>query len=750
MPTDAPPDARHPEIEDVLLGDALGQRYLAYALSTIVSRSLPDVRDGLKPVHRRLLYAMRALGLDPNAGYKKCARVVGDVIGKFHPHGDTAVYDTLVRLAQDFAVRYPLVDGQGNFGNVDGDNPAAMRYTEARLTTVADLLLDGIDEDAVDFRATYDGEDEEPVVLPAGFPNLLANGATGIAVGMATSIPPHNAAEVCHALCHLIDTPDASIVDLLTVMPGPDFPTGGILVEPAASIREAYATGRGGFRLRARWEVEKLSRGTWQIVVTDVPYQVQKSRLVEKIADLVTSRKLALLADVRDESAEDVRLVLEPKSRTVAPDHIMEPLFRLTDLEIRIPLNMNVLDGGIEPKVMDLKGVLQAFLDHRHEVLIRRSCHRLNKIQRRLEILRGFLIVYLNLDEVIRIVREEDEPKQALIATFELTEVQATAVLDMRLRQLRKLEELEIRKEHKALTREARDLNVLLADESKRWRAISAQLREVARQFGPETVLGRRRTTFGQAPAVTDVPVAALVEREPVTVICSEKGWIRCAKGHLSDPGEIRYKEGDAGRFVVAAESTDKLLVFTSDGRFYTLGCDRLPGSRGQGEPLRLMIDLADEAEVIAMLVYAPESRLLVATASGRGFVVEADAVVAQTRGGKQVLGVDDGDRASACVFVSPDADHVAVVGTNRKMLVFPLADVPAMARGKGVILQRYTSGNLSDITTLVLTNGLRWKAGGGQRLEADLSLWRGRRAGSGAKVPRGFPASTKFEPPVA
>ncbi len=732
-------------VEDVALGEALGRRYLAYALSTIVSRSLPDVRDGLKPVHRRLLYAMRALGLDPAAGYKKCARVVGDVIGKFHPHGDVAVYEALVRLAQDFAVRYPLVDGQGNFGNVDGDNPAAMRYTEARLTAVAELLLDGIDEDAVDFRPTYDGEDTEPVVLPAGFPNLLANGASGIAVGMATSIPPHNVAEVCAALRHLIDHPAADVADLLGHLPGPDFPTGGIIVEPAAAIREAYATGRGGFRVRARWVVERLPRGTWQIVVTEIPYQVQKARLIEKIAELINARKLPWLADVRDESAEDIRLVLEPRSRSIAPEHLIEPLFRLTDLEMRIGLNMTVLDGGIEPKVMDLKGVLRAFLDHRHEVLVRRSRHRLAKIARRLEILAGFLLVYLNLDEVIRIVREEDEPKAALMAAFDLSDVQATAILDMRLRQLRRLEEQVIRKEHATLTAEHADVEALLADEGRRWRTISDQLAAVAGQFGPDTPLGRRRTGFGEAPDVSAVPPAALVEREALTVVCSEKGWLRAIKGTIADPGELRYKEGDRGRFVVPAESTDRLLVLTSDGRFYTLACDRLPGGRGQGEPLRLTIDLADHAVPVAMRVYEAGARLLVATDTGRGFVVAADDVVAQTRSGKQVLGVGAGESAAACVPVPPGSDHVAVIGTNRKLLIFALAEVPELARGKGVILQRYADGRLSDLRCFRLADGLSWKAGGGMRTETALDPWRGRRAGAGAKAPRGFPASNRF-----
>ncbi len=732
-------------IHDVPLADALGQRYLAYALSTIVSRSLPDVRDGLKPVHRRLLYAMRELGLDPASSFKKCARVVGDVIGKFHPHGDVAVYDALVRLAQDFAVRWPLVDGQGNFGNVDGDNAAAMRYTEARLTTVAELLLEGIDEDAVDFRATYDGEDQEPVVLPARFPNLLANGASGIAVGMATSIPPHNVAEICQALRHLIKHPGASIETLVGFVRGPDFPTGGLLIESPAAILDAYATGRGSFRLRARWEIERKNHGQWQIVITEIPYQVQKSRLIEKIADLLGARKLPLLADVRDESTETVRIVLEPKSRGIEPAHLMEPLFRLTELETRVALNMNVLDGGVTPRVMTLREVLQAFLDHRHAVLLRRSRHRLGKIDRRLEILAGFLLVYLNLDEVIRIVREEDRPKQALMERFGLTELQATAVLDMRLRQLRKLEELEIRSEHERLSGEREVLHALLVDETLRWKAIAADIAEVAKAFAPETPLGRRRTQFSEALAVTEMPAEALVEREPVTVLCSEKGWIRAAKGHLADTQEIRYKDGDRGRFVLHAASTDKLLLVATDGRVYTLACDRLPGGRGQGEPLRLMVDLAERADPVALFVYRPGGRRLIASDRGRGFVVDEADLLAQTRAGKQVLNLDAQEAAAVCAPLPDGADAVAVIGTNRRMLVFGLDEVPVMARGKGVILQRYATGTLADVAAFTLADGLTWRAGGGVRVEKDLLSWAGKRGQAGTKVPRGFPQSNRF-----
>jgi len=732
-------------IEDVRLVDALGERYLAYALSTIVSRSLPDVRDGLKPVHRRLIYAMRLLRLDPEAGFKKCARVVGDVIGKYHPHGDVAVYDALVRLAQEFAVRYPLVDGQGNFGNIDGDNAAAMRYTEARLTAVAQALLDGIDEDAVDFRPNYDGDDREPVVLPARFPNLLANGAAGIAVGMATNIPPHNVGEICNALRYLIKHPKASIEKLVEFIPGPDFPTGGILVEPHDAIIEAYRTGRGGFRLRARWEVEKLSHGAYQVVVTEIPFQVQKSRLIEKIAELLAARKLPLLADIRDETTETVRIVLEPRNRTINADVLMEQLFRQTDLETRFGLNMNVLDADNTPGVMDLRGVLSAFLEHRHDVLVRRSRHRLERIARRLEILDGFLIAYLNLDAVIRIVREEDEPKAELMRRFDLSDVQADAVLNMRLRQLRKLEEMEIRNEHAALTGEQADLNALLADEKRRWKAITAEIAEVKKEFGADDALGRRRTSVGAPPAVVDVPMEAMIEREPITVVCSDKGWVRALKGHVTDVSDIRYKEGDRGRFIVPALTTDKLLIFATNGRFYTLGCDRLPGGRGNGEPLRLMIDLPEGAAPVAMQVHAPGRRLLVASDRGRGFIVEENDVVAQTRGGKQVLNLSAGEEGAACYVVAPDADMVAVVGSNRKLLVFPLDDVPTMSRGRGVILQRYAKGELSDVATYSKAGGLPWRQGGGMRVETELEQWTGKRAQSGQKAPKGFPLANRF-----
>jgi topoisomerase-4 subunit A len=732
------------EIRPVPLAGALGERYLSYALSTIMSRSLPDVRDGMKPVHRRLLYAMRELKLDPSSGFKKCARIVGDVMGKFHPHGDAAIYDAMVRLAQDFAARYPLVDGQGNFGNIDGDNPAAMRYTEARLTAVANALLDGIGENTVDFRETYDGEGEEPVVLPAGFPNLLANGATGIAVGMATSIPPHNVGEICNALVHLIKYPNATVPKLVDLIPGPDFPTGGVLVEARDSIVTAYTTGRGGFRIRARWETEKLKGGGYQIVVTEIPYQVQKSKLIEKIAELLHARKLMMLADIRDESTTEIRLVLEPKSRNVDPSVLMESLFRQSELENRFSLNMNVLDADQTPRVMSLRDVLQAYLDHRHEVLIRRTNHRLSHIGRRLEILEGYLVAYLNLDEVIRIVREEDNPKEIFMRQFDLTEGQAEAILNMRLRSLRRLEEIEIRKEHGSLSDEKTDLVGLLGDEGRRWKIVGGQLSDIKAAFGPKTDIGRRRTKIGDPPSDVIIPLEAMIEREPVTVICSDKGWIRAAKGHLQEPNDVKYKEGDQGRFLLHAETTDKLLIFATNGRFYSIGADRLPGGRGHGEPLRLMFDLPNDHDIVALFVHQPDRKLLLASSDGRGFVVEEQDVYAQTKAGKQVLNVSGENEARVCRFV--DGDTVAVVGENRKLLVFDLNDMPEMARGRGVILQRYKDGGLSDITVFDKTVGLQWRMGDRTRTETDLRDWTGRRAQAGRLPPRGFPRNNKFD----
>ncbi|MDP6351997.1 MAG: DNA topoisomerase IV subunit A [Alphaproteobacteria bacterium] len=735
-----------PEDQDIRptpLVEALSERYLSYALSTIMARSLPDVRDGLKPVHRRLLHAMRLLRLDPRSGFKKCARVVGDVIGRFHPHGETAVYDAMVRLAQDFAVRYPLVEGQGNFGNIDGDNAAAMRYTEARLTEVAEALLDGIDDDTVDFRDTYDGEDSEPVVLPAAFPNLLANGAAGVAVGMATSIPPHNAGELLDALLHLLKAPNARTETLVEKVPGPDFPTGGVLVEPRASIVEAYATGRGGFRLRSRWRVEKLGHGQFQIVVTEIPYQVPKARLVEKVAELMAAKKLPWLADIIDESTEDVRLVLEPKSRAVDPAALMEALFRATEFEVRVPLNLNVLDKDHVPGVMSLRGALSAYLAHRFEVLQRRSRYRLERIRRRLEVLDGYLIVFLNLDEVIRIIREADHPKNDMIARWKLTEAQAEAILNMRLRALRKLEEIEIRTEYERLSAEAAGLDRLLAEDTRQRAAIKAEIETARKRFGADTELGRRRTDLGDAPAGEAVPVAAMVEREPITVICSDKGWIRAAKGHLADDAEVKFKEGDRDRFRIQAQSTDRLVAFATNGRFYTLACDRLPGARGFGEPVRMMIELGNDHDLIALFVHRPGDPLMVASSDGRGFRVNSDDVIGQTRSGKQVLNVSGEVEAAVCVPAV--GDSVAVVGENHKLVIFGLDEVPEMGRGRGVILQKYRDGGLSDLRVFTLADGLSWRAGTRTRTLTDLLPWQGKRGNAGRLAPTGFPKTNKF-----
>jgi topoisomerase-4 subunit A len=736
------PDDLAGHIEDTPLADALSERYLAYALSTIMSRSLPDVRDGLKPVHRRLIYAMHLLRLDPTAGFKKCARVVGDVIGKFHPHGDVAVYDALVRLAQDFAVRYPLVEGQGNFGNIDGDNAAAMRYTEARLTEVARALLAGIDEDAVDFRPTYDGEESEPVVLPGAFPNLLANGAAGIAVGMATSIPPHNAGEICAAAIHLIGNPQATAENLLRHMPGPDFPTGGMLVEDKAAILAAYETGRGGFRVRARWSVEKGKHGTWQIVVTEIPYQVQKARLIEQIAQLLEERKLPLLADVRDESTELVRLVLEPKTRGVEPEVLMETLFRATALESRFPLNMNVLDATRTPLVMSLPQVLRAWLDHRHEVLVRRSRHRLAAIERRIEILDGYLLVYLNVDEVIRIIRTEDEPKPHLMQRFTLSDTQAEAILNMRLRSLRRLEEMEIRKEHRSLAAERKGLLTLLKDEKLRWQRIAEELEEIRKKFGAGA-LGARRTELGVAPAAMEVASDAFVEREPITVILSDKGWIRAVKGHTADDAELRFKEGDRLKCRVHCQTTDRLVLFGTNGRAYTLKADDLPRGRGDGQPVRLLADLTNEDDVAALFIPIDGAKYLVASSTGRGFVVAGSELAAEKRTGKQVLNLRPGEEAALCA--PADGDHVAIVGVNRRLLIFPLDQVPEMARGGGVILQRYREGGLADAKVFRLADGLTWRLGEKTRTETDLRDWIGERAQAGRLPPNGFPRSGRF-----
>ncbi len=746
LPPEGPPDDGAGRILDEPLTEALSRRYLAYALSTITQRALPDVRDGLKPVHRRLLYAMRLLRLDPETSAKKSARVVGDVIGKYHPHGDVAVYDALVRLAQDFAQRYPLIDGQGNFGNIDGDNPAAMRYTECRLTDAAQLLLDGIDEDAVDFRATYDGEEEEPVVLPAGFPNLLANGSTGIAVGMATSIPPHNAAELIDACLLLLERPETSTAELMEKVPGPDFPTGGVIVETRESMLEAYETGRGGIRHRARWTKEDTGRGTWRIVVSEIPYQVKKADLVAQIAGLIEAKKAPLLGDVNDESAEDIRLVLEPRARTVEPELLMESLFKLSDLEARFPVNLNVLDAKSTPRVMGLKAALRAFLEHRREVIVRRARFRLGKIEQRLHILAGLLIVFLNLDEVIRIVRFEDEPKAKLMATFEIDDVQASAILNTRLRQLAKLEEMELRREHADLAEERDGIQGMLDSDKQQWKLVGAGLRHVREVLGPGTKVGKRRSTFDTAPTIDASATAeALVAREPITVILSERGWIRAARGRIDDPSELKFKEGDSLGFLVPAETTDKLLLFASDGRFFTLAGDRLPSARGQGEPLRLMLDLDDRVSILALFVHKPGSKRVLASKAGYGFVMPEDEAVAMRRAGKQVLSVD---AAGACFCQAAEGDHLAVIGDNGKVLIFPLAELPEMPRGKGVKLQSYREGGLRDGLVFAAGDGAAWTTSDRRtRAWLDWRDWFGKRAGAGKLAPRGFPASKRFRP---
>ena len=738
---------RDGEVEDIALRDALEERYLQYALSTITGRALPDARDGLKPVHRRLLYAMQLLRLDPGAAFKKCARVVGDVIGKFHPHGDQSVYDALVRLAQDFAQRYPLVDGQGNFGNVDGDNPAAMRYTEARLTEVAHLLLDGIDEDAIDFRPTYDGSENEPVVLPGAFPNLLANGSQGIAVGMATAIPPHNVAELCDAALHLIGTPNARSRTLLKYVSGPDFPTGGVIVDPPEAIAEAYTTGRGSFRVRARWHKEDTGRGTYLIVITEIPWLVQKGRLVERLAELINEKKLPFVADVRDESAEDIRLVIEPRARTVDAELLMESLFKLTELESRIPLNMNVLVKGRIPRVVGLAEALTEWLTHRREVLLRRSNFRLKQIEHRLEVLGGYLVAYLNLDKVIKIIRNEDEPKPVLMKTFKLSDVQADAILNMRLRNLRKLEEMEIRQEDKALRTERKKLKDLIGSETEQWKRIADEVKEVRAKFGPKTPLGKRRTTFAQAP-VHDLAAIeeALVEREPITVVVSEKGWIRTLRGTVSDLSGVAFKADDGPKFAFPAETTSKCLVFATNGRFYTLDAAKLPGGRGHGEPIRLFADLEQEADVVAVFRHQGGRKFLVASTEGRGFVVPEDECLANTRKGKQVLNVAMPDEARAIAVV--EGELVAAIGDNRKMLVFPLEQVPEMTRGRGVRLQRYKDGGLSDVKAFKVEEGLSWTDAAGRAFSLtlkELADWRGNRADAGRLAPKGFPRSNSF-----
>ena len=730
-------------ILDEPLTEALSRRYLAYALSTITGRALPDARDGLKPVQRRLLYAMYRMRLSPEGGTKKCAKVVGDVMGQFHPHGDQSIYDALVRLAQDFTQRYQLVDGQGNFGNIDGDNAAAMRYTECRLTQAASLLLDGLDEDAVDFRSTYDEEDEEPVVLPAGFPNLLANGSSGIAVGMATSIPPHNAAELIDACLILLEKPHATTAELMVAVRGPDFPTGGVIVEPAASLHETYETGRGGVRLRAAWSEDAQGRGVYRIVVTEIPYQVKKAELIEQLAELIETKRAPLLGDVRDESAEDVRIVIEPKSRNIPPEALMDSLFRLSDLEVRFPVNMNVLDASGAPGVMGLRPLLQTFLDHRREVVVRRARFRLGKIEARLHILDGLLIAYLNLDEVIRIVRYEEDPKARLIEAFTLSEIQADAILNTRLRQLAKLEEMEIRREHAELAEERDGLTKLLESERQQWRLVGIGLRDVRKILGPDTVVGKRRSQFADAPVVdASVAIEALVAREPITVILSERGWIRAAKGRVEDPSELKFKEGDELGFLVPAETTDKLLIFASDGRFFTLACDKLPSARGAREPLRLMLDLDDRVEIIDVFAHKPGRKRVLASTAGYGFIMPEDEAIAFRRAGKQVL------NGEAAVSLEASGDHLAVIGDNGKALIFPLAELPEMPRGKGVKLQGYREGGLRDAAVFNADDGASWTDTAGRtRVWSDWRDWLGRRAGAGKLAPKGFPASKRFRP---
>ena len=726
------------------LSRAIGERYLTYALSTIMHRALPDARDGLKPVHRRILFAMRELKLSPTGGFRKSAKISGDVMGNYHPHGDAAIYDAMARLAQDFAMRYPLVDGQGNFGNIDGDNPAASRYTEARLAHPSEALLDGLAENAVDYRPNYDGTLEEPIVLPAAFPNLLANGASGIAVGMATNIPPHNLDELVEGCLAMIKTPEISDEALVGLIPGPDFPTGGVIVEPRENILEAYRTGRGAFRLRARWEKEDLGRGQWQIVVTEIPYQVQKSKLIERLAELIQTRKVPALGDVRDESADDIRIVLEPKVRTVDPEMLMGMLFRNSDLEVRFSLNMNVLIDGRVPKVCSLKEVLRAFLDHRREVLQRRSQHRMDKIDARLEVLGGYIIAFLNLDRVIEIIRTEDEPKPVLMAEFELTEVQAEAILNMRLRSLRRLEEMELRRERDALVEERAGLVDLLASPAKQWKTIGNQLKDVQKQFGKSAPGGARRTDFAEAGEVEEVPIEAMIEREPITVILSQMGWVRAMKGHQPIDAEVKFKDGDGPRFAMHAETTDRIVMMGSNGRAYTVLGANLPGGRGNGEPVRLMVDIPNDVEITHLLVPKAGEKYLIASTAGDGFICPGDELIAQTKSGKQVLNVREPGRTAVCVRI--EGDHVAAVGENRKLLVFALDELPEMAKGKGVRLQKYKDGGLSDARCFTLADGLSWKDPAGRtRTETDLEEWIGKRASAGRMAPRGFPRDNKF-----
>ena len=731
------------KIKDVQLAEGLSKRYLSYAMSTIVSRSLPDVRDGLKPVHRRLLYAMRQLHLDPKSGFKKCARVVGDVIGKYHPHGDSAVYGAMVRLAQDFSVRYPLVDGQGNFGNIDGDGAAAMRYTEARLTEFAIAMMEGLNDNAVDFMETYDGEESEPVVMPSMVPNLLCNGSAGIAVGMATNIPPHNLSEVCDALLYLIENPECEIEPLVRKIKGPDFPTGGYIIDKFENILDAYRQGKGVFRIRAKWEKEDLGHGQYQIVITEIPYMVPKAKLVEKIASLLLEKKIPLLSDIRDESSHDIRIVLEPKSRLVDAGLLMEHLFKQTDLESRFNLNMNVLDSDGVPRVMSIKEVLREFLNHRHTVLIRRTNYRLEKINYRLEILSGYLIAYLNLDRIIQIIREEDDPKAVMMKEFKLTDNQSEAILNMKLRSLRKLEESQIREEYDELSEEKAGLEELLGDEGKRWLAIAAEIRQMKEKFGKKTALGRRRTEFSEVAEEIEVPLEALIEKEPITVILSQKGWIRSLKGHVSLTDEFKFKDDDALQIALHAQTTDKLVIMDSSGKFFNVAANEIPSGRGFGQPLRLMIDVANNDEVVSMFVFEPKASYLIASKRGYGFIIDENHIIAQTRNGRKIMNVSEGDAAMFCLKVT--GDMVAIVGDNRKLLVFKSEEIPTLARGRGVGLQKYKDGGLSDIQFFNEADGFSFNRSGGVSTEKELLTWLGHRAQVGKLVPFGFPKNNKF-----
>lgn len=731
------------KVKTVGLAEELSSRYLSYAMSTIVSRSLPDVRDGLKPVHRRLMYAMRQLHLDPKSGFKKCARVVGDVIGKYHPHGDSAVYQAMARLAQDFSVRYPLVDGQGNFGNIDGDGPAAMRYTEARLTEYAIALMDGLNDDAVDFRETYDGEESEPVVMPSAVPNLLCNGTSGIAVGMATNIPPHNLSEVVDALQLMIENPQIEIEPLVRKIHGPDFPTGGVIIDKFATILDAYTQGRGTFRIRAKWEKEDLGLGQYQIVIKEIPYQVVKSKLIEKIASLLFEKKVPLLNDIRDESAQDVRIVLEPKNRNVDANMLMELLFKQTELESRFNLNMNVLDSDGVPRVMSIKEVLADFLRHRQIVLQRRSKYRLEKINNRLEILSGYLIAYLNLDEIIRIIREEDDSKAVMMKEFSLTDNQAEAILNMKLRSLRKLEETEIKREYDDLSQEKGTLEALLADEKIQWQKISEELGVIKDKFGKKTALGRRRTEFSEVSEDIEISMEALVEKEPITVILSQKGWIRCMKGYVPLNEEFKFKDDDSLLMAIHAQTTDKIILFDTSGKFFNIAASDIPSGRGFGQPLRLMVDLGNNDNICEMFVFEPKTSYLIASNNGRGFVVDENHLIAQTRNGRKIMNLADKEVAVMCRKIT--GDMVAIVGDNRKLLVFKMEEIPTMARGRGVTLQKYKDGGMSDVQIFNEADGFTYTRAGGTKTETDLIAWLGHRAQVGKLAPFGFPKSNKF-----